>query len=468
MQKWGKKTWDAIVIGGGPAGATCATILAQHGRDVLLLEKARFPRHHIGESLMPSTYWTFQRLGVLEKLKNGGHVVKESVQFVNAEGKDSRPFFFPDRDPGEWSYTWQVKRDVFDQMMLDNAREKGATVVEAQARKVLFDGERAVGVQVRVPARLSPADERVAAGGSPADEARGTRDTQIFALQARVVVDASGQNALLSRQLDLRYPDERLRNAAIYSYYKGAHRDEGRNAGATLVVSTPTLDGWFWVIPLADDITSIGVVAPPQLLTMGRGDDPAATLEEEIENTPGIARRLKNATRVDKVYVCSDFSYRSRRIAGDGWVLIGDAFGFLDPVYSSGLMLAFKSGEWAADAIHDALSAGDVSGERLGRFGPRFAQGMQLLRQLVYAFYDQYFSFGEFMRGHPQYQDHLVRLLIGDVFNDEVGAIFEPMGRYTKLPEMMGLEIVGAGPESARSLPGASAPGSSRPLLVRP
>lgn len=419
--------WDAIIIGGGPAGATCGTILAQHGRKVLLLEKAQFPRHHIGESLMPSTYWTFERLGVLEQLKRGDYVVKESVQFVNAEGKDSRPYFFPDRDPGEWSYTWQVKRDVFDQMMLDNARKHGVTVwMGAQARKVIFEGERAVGVQVK---------------GGPAAAGDSTAEASTRDLSASVIVDASGQNALLSRQLDLRYPDERLRNAAIYSYYKGVRRDEGRNAGATLVISTPTLDGWFWVIPLTNDITSVGVVAPPQILTSGRGDDPAVTLQEEIENTPGIMQRLKNATRVDRVYVCSDFSYRSKRIAGDGWVLIGDAFGFLDPVYSSGLMLALRSGEWAADAIHDALNKDDISGQRLGQFGPRFAQGMQLLRQLVYAFYDKNFSFGQFMREHPQYQDHLVRLLIGDVFNDEVAAIFEPMSRYTKLPTMDRLQL---------------------------
>ncbi len=404
---------DAIILGGGPAGATCATILAQHGRRPLILEKSTFPRHHIGESLMPGTYEIFDRLGILPKLKNSGFTVKESVQFVNSDGRDSRPYFFPDRDPHERSYTWQVKRSEFDQLMLDNARAHGAEVLMgAQARRVIFEGDRAVGVVAKV-------------------------DGQERELRAKVVVDATGQGALLSRQLNIRYPDQKLRNAAIYSYYKGAHRDEGRNAGATLVVSTPNREGWFWVIPLADDITSIGVVAPPAYLTSGRGDDPEATLAEEIRNCPGVARRLANATRVDKVYVCSDFSYRSERVSGEGWVLIGDAFGFLDPVYSSGLLLAFKSGEWAADAIHDALKTGDLSAASLGRWGPRFAAGMQLLRQLVYAFYDRDFSFAQFMKQHPEHGDHLVRLLIGDVFNDEVGAIFDPMRNWTKLPEAM-------------------------------
>lgn len=410
---------DVLIVGGGPAGATCATILAGQGHDVTVLERHEFPRHHIGESLMPATYDTFERLGILDYLKESDFIRKESVQFVNSDGKDSRPYFFTDRDPHERSQTWQVKRDEFDRMMLENAQSRGAKVVmKAQARRVIFENDdpqrKAVGVVAKV-------------------------DGKEQEFRARVVVDATGMNALLSRQLDIRYPDQRLRNAAMYAYFKGAYRDEGRNAGATLVVSTKNREGWFWVIPLADDITSIGVVAPPSYLTTGRGDDPEATFLEEIENCPGVAKRIEDAERVSKVYVCSDFSYRSEKVAGDGWVLIGDAFGFLDPVYSSGLLLAFKSGEWAADAIHEALQADDTSAAKLGAWGPRFAHGMQLLRQLVYAFYDENFSFGQFMKQHPEHQDHLVRMLIGDVFNDEVGTMFDKMRDWTNLPETMTL-----------------------------
>lgn len=417
--------YDVIIIGGGPSGATAATILADHGHKVLVLERGKFPRHHIGESLMPNTYWTFKRLGVLDKMKASNFTVKESVQFVSPSGKDSAPFFFPDWDPAEWTYTWQVERARFDHMMLDNAREHGAEVTEqANVREVLFEGDRAVGV-------------RAVIGGTARE------------IRSKVVVDASGQSGIISRQLKLRYGDEKLKNAAIYSYYKGALRDSGRNAGATLVIATPEPGGWFWFIPLSDGITSIGVVAPPNYLYNGRGDDPGAILDEEIANCPGMARRLENAERVAQIYTTADFSYRSKRCSGDGWILIGDAFGFLDPLYSSGVMLALKSGELGADAVHEALAAGDTSSAKLGTFGPAVAEGMQRIRMLVYAYYDPNFRMGAFVREFPQYKNHITRILIGDVFNDEVAEVFGVMKDRIALPESIALEAAGAGSAAA-------------------
>ena len=411
------QTYDCIVIGGGPAGSTVSTLLAQCGHKVLLLERSKFPRHHIGESLMPQTYWVFKRLGMLSKMTEANFVVKESVQFVSSSGQDSQPYFFPDRDPAEWSYTWQVKRDKFDKIMLDNAREYGVEVHEGVGvKEVLFEGERAVGVRATV-------------NGEPRE------------VRCKVVIDATGVNALLSKQLGIREGEPGLKNAAIYAYWKGAKRDAGRNAGATLVIYTPDKQGWFWSIPLEDDITSIGVVGKPQFLITGRGDDPLAILEEEIARTPGIHRRVEGAERVSHAYVTSDFTYRAKRIAGDGWVLCGDAFGFLDPIYSSGVFLALKMGELTADAVHAALRENDLSGERLGRHGPKVARGMQLIRQLVYAFYNPNFSFGAFNRDYPQYHDQVVRLLIGDVFDkDDFNEVFAKVGERAPLPEPIVLE----------------------------
>ncbi len=410
MKNQPNKSYDCIIMGGGPAGATCATILAQHGRRVLVLEKTQFPRHHIGESLMPHTYWTFERLGMLEKLEASDFPRKQSVQFVNATGADSQPFYFPRWRNHPSSTTWQVPRDQFDKMMLDNAREHGAEAIEgAKVNRVLFDGTRAVGVAATVEGQSK----------------------EFF---APVVVDATGESAILSRQLRIRHGDPKLKNGAIYGYFKGATRDEGENSGATIIIHMPDREGWFWYIPLPNDIASIGVVAPPAFLFTGRGDDPQETMLEELARTPGIARRLESATQIGKTFVTSDFSQMSSSIAGDGWVLIGDAFGFLDPVYSSGVMLALKSGEYAADTIHAGLTDGDVSGGRLGSFGDTFIAGMASLKNLVYTFYDREFSFGDFAKAHPQYKDHLIRLLIGDVFNDEVNEIFDALGKYVELP----------------------------------
>ncbi len=402
--------YDCIVIGGGPAGATCATILADHKRRVLLLEKTSFPRHHVGESLMPQTYWTFKRLGMLEKLKASDFPRKESVQFISAAGSQSQPFFFADRDPNEWSYTWQVQRDKFDHMMLDNAKDHGVEVREnVSVKEVLFDGQRATGVRV-------------------------LENENTAQYSSAVVVDASGQSTVIAKQLGLRQPDPFLKNGTIYAYYQGVLHDQGRNAGATIIIQTEGKKGWFWFIPLPGDTASIGIIAPPTYLFGGRGDDPLATFEEEIKQCPDMANRLKNAKRISQAYVTSNFSYGASQMSGEGWLLIGDAYAFLDPIYSSGVMVALKTGELAADTIHKAIESGDTSAKQLGEYGPELAKAIHMLRQLIHAYYDKNFSFGKFTREYPQHKDHIVRLLIGDVFNDEVGEVFSTLKQIVNLP----------------------------------
>jgi len=404
--------FDVIVMGGGPAGSSVAGMLAREGRKVILFEKEIFPRHHIGESLMTDTYWTFRRLGLLEKLRDSPFVRKYSVQFANAAGKESRPFYFFEAVHHESAVTWQVTRAQFDHLLINHAAEQGVVVHQGVlVKQVLFEGDRAVGVEVQMQ--------------------DGTRE-KFF---AKVVVDATGQSAMLSNKFRWRVRDPKLKKAVLYSYFKGAHREPDLNGGATLVLRTEAgSNGWFWYIPLENDITSVGIVADPDYLLKGRGQDLAKILQEEIEKCEPCRKRVAEGTRVDKIYSILDYSYRSKHNAGNGFIIIGDAYGFLDPIYSSGVLLALKMAELAADAIHDAFNHDDFSAARLGQYQAKLDRGIESMRKLVYAFYNEGFSFSGFLRKYPEERVHIINLLIGDVFKEGVDSIYGPMSEFAEIP----------------------------------
>jgi flavin-dependent dehydrogenase len=398
----GSSTADVVVIGGGPAGSTVSTLIAQRGYKVKLYERERFPRFHIGESLIPETYWVLERLKMLDKMRASRFVKKYSVQFVSSSGKLSAPFYFHDNKPHECSQTWQVVRSEWDLMMLRNAAEQGVEVHEAtRVLDVIFDGDRAVGVNIQ--------------------KEDGTREE----VRAKVVVDASGQSSMLMNRFKLRLWDPVLNKGAIWTYWEGAYRDTGRDEGATVVLQTVDKKGWFWYIPLPDNIISCGVVAPFDYLFKGRGSH-EQTYTEEVERCPAVKERVANARRSTGYFATKDYSYRSKQVAGDGWVLIGDAFGFLDPLYSSGVLLALKSGELAADAVADGLAKGDTSAAQLGHWGPMFNQGIDRMRRLVCEYYDG-FSFGRFVKTFPHLTGTITDLLIGDLFTDKVDKAWAPM-----------------------------------------
>lgn len=404
---------DVIVIGGGPAGSCAAALIAEQGHDVLLIERSESTPFKIGESLMPATYWTLERLGVLEQMKSSPFTKKHSVQFFNHEGNGTAPFFFREIDGHESSQTWQVLRSEFDEMLLDNAAEKGVEVRRGEsAKRVLFDGERAVGVSV-------------GRNGGPYSE-----------IGARVVVDASGQSALVARHLKLRLYDNRLQNASLYAHFRGALRDPGDHEGATLVLHTSNKDSWFWYIPLQDDVVSVGVVGSLDYLARGRKGSPQEIFEEELALCPEVTRRIEGAEQLRPVQLIRDFTYRAKKFAGDGWVTIGDAFGFIDPIYSSGVFLALKSGEFAADAINEGFELDDLSAAQLGKYGQEYLDGMEAIRKLVYAFYDHDFSFGEFVKEHPECREAIVNLLVGNVYRESVDELFGPLGEVCELPKV--------------------------------
>ncbi|MBZ0113030.1 MAG: tryptophan 7-halogenase [Thermoanaerobaculia bacterium] len=386
--------FEVVVAGGGPAGSTAATILAQLGHSVLLVERSAEPEFRIGESLMPATYDTLKRLGLLEAMRESRFPAKHSVQFFSGKGSASAPFYFSETDLGERAQTWQVLRSEFDPMLRDNASRCGVTVeVGSSVREVLFDDAgRAGGVRLR-----DKDGERL--------------------VTARVVVDATGQSTLIARKLSLREEESELeRNVSYFTHFAGAHRDAGRDEGATLIYQTQSRRSWLWFIPLPGDHVSVGVVGSIEHMVSGRGSDPQSVFEQELADCPALAERLESARQVRSMSALKDYSYRSRQLSGDGWVLVGDAFGFLDPIYSTGVFLALASGEMAADAIHAGLNEDDVSAASLGRFESTLTQGVDALKQLVRSYYDPDFSFGAFLRRYPNRREDLVDMLVGRVF----------------------------------------------------
>ncbi len=325
--------YDAIVVGGGPTGSTVATRLAQRGRRVLLLEKERFPRFHIGESLLPCSMPLFEQLGVLPALEQHGFLVKYAAEFVTADGKFARRYAFADGlIPGQPS-AFEVDRSEFDHVLLKHAAKSGVEVQEGvtvtsfdiQLDEACVTTRDAAGVEARVSARL--------------------------------LLDATGQSSLVAGRLGLREMDAGLKNFAVFSHFEGAWRHSGKREGDISVVLVP--GGWWWLIPLSGGRTSVGQVGPASML---RGRKPDETyFHEQIAAVPYLAERLGQATRVAPVRTVSDYSYVSKKLAGDRFLLVGDAGAFIDPVFSTGVYLGMVAAFRAAEAADAALSAGRFS-----------------------------------------------------------------------------------------------------------
>ena len=404
-----ERTYDALIIGAGPAGSAAAATLAQHGRRVLVLEKEAFPRYKIGESLIPYCWFPLNRIGMIEKLRASSFTDKFSVQFVNTDGKSSAPFWFSQHTDHDCANTWQVVRDQFDQLLLDNAIEKGAEVRMRTAAKELLrdDADRVIGVRAAGP------------------------DGEKYALHAPITIDASGRDMFTVNRENWKVNDPKLKKIAVWTYYRGAKRPEG-DPGTTTVAYVPE-KGWFWYIPQPDDMVSVGIVAERDYLYRGERD-PQHILDREIAIQPWIAEHLAPGEQVGGVKVTGDYSYRARHSAADGLVLIGDAFAFLDPVFSSGVFLALHSGVTAGDAAHAALEAGDTSAERFTEYSEDLCRAIEAMRKLVYAFYDQNFNFGSMLKKYPHLRPDLTDCLIGNLDKD-FGPLFDAVAEFAEVPE---------------------------------
>jgi flavin-dependent dehydrogenase len=407
--------YDVLIIGAGPAGCAAAAILAEYGHQVLVLEREKFPRYHIGESLLPFTFHPLQRLGLIDKMRESAFQKKYSVQFVSESGKASQPFYFYNRyDRETVAQTWQVLRSEFDCMLLENARSKGATVLEGvTVRELLKEGERVTGVR--------------------AEDAAGKR----IEYHAPITLDCSGRESFAAVRNNWRVKDPQLNKVAVWTYYRGALRDPGLDEGATTVAYVPE-KGWFWYIPQHNDMVSVGVVAEGKYLTRGGVKSPEAIFKREIERNVWIKNHLAPGEQVGAYFLTSEYSFHTRYCGSEGLLLVGDAFCFLDPVFSSGLMFALKSGIMGADEIHQALGDGDFSPTRFETYSRTLREGVENMRKLVYAFYDPHFSFRQITDKYPETAGEITDCLSGDV-NKDFSNLWHRISEIVPLPQELPL-----------------------------
>jgi len=404
------ETCEVVIVGGGPAGCSAACVLAEQGHRVVVLEREHFPRYHIGESMIPFTYPALERIGMIPQLRQSAFVKKFSVQFVAPSGRASQPFYFFNRyDRETIAQSWQVLRSEFDEMLMNHARAKGADVREGhEVTELLQEDGRYVGVKARN-----------AAG-------------EVTEFRAPITIDASGREAIAATRNAWRRGDPKLNKVAVWTYYQGSRRDEGIDEGQTTVAFIPH-KGWFWHIPQHNDMVSVGVVADGKYLTRGGLKDPRAIFEREIPENKWIEERLATGRGTGEFWLTAEYTFRSEYSAADGLVLAGDAYGFLDPVFSSGMMLALKSGVAAADAIHGALRDGDCRAARFTEYSRLMREGMENMRKLVYAFYDPTVSFRMVTDKSPELAGDLTDCLSGDV-NKDFSRLFAAFSEFTEIP----------------------------------
>jgi len=393
--------FDAVVIGGGPGGSVFAARLAALGRSVVVLERAHHPRFHLGESLLPASVGVLDAIGVLDEVRDT-FMTKRGARFVEGAGgpaaREAR-YAFAEAFSARWDHAFQVPRDRFDELLLRRAGACGAEVREGwEVTRVAFDGGRAAGVEAR------------------------SEDGTSHSIAARVVVDASGRDAVLARAGRSVERIAHLDRTALFSQFRGTWRDAGDREGDIQIVVFGDGDGrgWFWLIPFRDGRTSVGaVVSSAWIRARQRLGGAGALFEAAVEDAPTVAWMLEGAECIMAPGATADFSFRVGSMCGDGWLIVGDAGGFIDPLFSTGAHLAMHGAFTGADAVHAALDTGGVSPPRFESWEREVRAGSSLFTGVVQAFYSgdlipQIFADPQ----HPFLRRSITSLLSGDVFGD--------------------------------------------------
>ncbi len=382
---------DVLILGGGPAGSTAGAMLAAAGIETVIVEGERFPRFHVGESLLPHTLPLLDQLGVHEAVRSLPHTRrKDGATFVTHDGSRHVVYWFDEALPPAVPHAYQVRRDEFDQALLRHARARGAEVLEGwHAVTPKWDGRRFLGLVVRDPS------------GSE------------HLMRSRAFLDASGQSSFLASRMGWRFPYQRHRKVAAVSHFRGVWLPEGREAGNITIALTD--GGWFWLIPFADDTVSVGAVLDVEKWRAHGGPD--GLFAAAVDATPEVGRRLTGAERLIPFTAIQNFSYRVMQIGGDGFCMIGDAAGFLDPIFSTGVFIGTVTGASAAQDVIETLTR--RSRVEASDFGPTIALTRNLHRiffSFIRAYYDPHFLAFFFNPSNTlQIQAAVISLLAADV-----------------------------------------------------
>lgn len=383
---------DVLVIGGGPAGSTVATLLARKGWRVVQLEKAKHPRFHIGESLLPMNLPILERLGVLDQVRDMG-IFKPGAEFPIDDTNYNTFRFERALDP-KFPYAYQIKREQFDQMLFEHARANGVDARE-QAEVLRVDlGE----------------------DGRPALAHARNADGEEFAIRPRYVVDASGRDTFFGNKFKLKQKSTAHQSAAIFSHFTGVERRPGEDAGNITVQRFA--HGWMWLIPLQNDVMSVGAVCFPEYLKQRRGET-ENFLMKTLESEAQVWARMRGAQRVAPVHVTGNYSYTCSRMYGPGWVMVGDAYAFVDPVFSSGVYLGMNGAEHAAEVVDGALRDPASEAALQRAMDKRLRRGLKHFTWFIYRFTTPVMQrlFSE-PRNYWQIEQAVISMLAGDVFDN--------------------------------------------------